>query len=406
MECMQTQNRIKVIGIGPNGETFYKNYILEADIIVGGKRLLNFFKFQPLQKIVVLGKNLSEALNELKKEQNSQIVILGSGDPLFFGIGKRLINIFGKDKLQFYPYLNSIQILASKVKIDYSNIVFYSVHGRDFQKERLLSLVKYNSKVGILTDKNNNINLIISTLKNSYLKLDNAYIVIGQMLGTEQEKVLSFKLNDVSELEPSDLDTVIVINESPDLSYRQSIEDNEFFHSKGLITKKEVRGVSISYLHLNMDSVLWDIGGGSGSISVEASSLCFKGKVFVIEKEPDRIKQINENLRKFNCHNVEVINGNAMDVIKKLPKPDRIFVGGFSGDIEEFLNYIKENFNEIIVVLNIVIIEKLYSIINWCRYNGVRFEVNQIQISNLNKIGENTHYFKSQNLINIVKLTF
>ena len=406
MECMQNQNKIKVIGLGPEGETFYKQFIKEADIVVGGKRLLNFFQFNDFQQIVFLEKNITSTLTNLKKKLDKNIVILASGDPLFFGIGKKVIDIFGKELIEFYPYLNSIQILASKAKIPYNDITFYSVHGRNFNKEYFLYLVKYNSKIAILTDKKNNINLIIKTLKSSNLKLDNISIVIGQMLGTVNEKIISCNINSHLDIIPSDLDSIIILNREPYKFYNSGLLESEFYYTKNLITKKEVRAVSISLLQLNMDSILWDIGGGSGSISIEAASLCFKGKVFIIEKNKNRIEQIKKNIAKFLCHNIEIIYGDAMNVVNVLPLPDRIFIGGFSGNIEDILDYIKTLKKEIIVVINIVIIEKLFSIVNWCKKNNVKFEVSQIQVSNLNEIGDEFNYFKSQNPVNILKLVF
>ncbi len=405
MGFMQNQNKIRVIGIGPKGETFYREYILSADIIVGGKRLLNFFNFNKKQETIILAKNLQATLENLKSVKNKNIVILASGDPLFFGIGKRLVEIFGKDNLIFHPYLNSIQILAAKIGIDYSNIIYTSFHGRNFNENRLLSFVKYNEKVGILTDKNNNINKIVNSLKNSYLPTKDITVHIGQMLGTTNENIISSTVDDYNWVPPTELDSIIIVNKKIENFYHHSLAEKEIYHFEGLITKKEIRAISISYLNLSFDSIMWDIGGGSGSVSIEASSLCYKGMVYIIEKELERVKLIEKNLKKFRCHNVKVISGNAEDVMKQLPIPNRVFIGGFSGNIENLLDYLKTIASKnIIVVLNIVLIEKLYSVIKWCQKNNIEFESCQVNVSNLNNIAEKFHYYKAQNPVNIIKL--
>ncbi len=395
---MQKQRKIKVIGIGPNGECFYLDEIYSADILAGGKRLLNFFKNVKCEKIV-LDKNLRETLNELKGK-DSKIVILASQDPLYFGIGKSLIEIFGQDNLEFYPYLNSVQLLCAKAKINYEDFVHVSFHGREIN-EKTIGKIKFNSKIAVLTDKKNNIKRIAKVLI-KYLP-ENTKIILGQMIGTKNENIVETDLISLLKIKPTSLDTFLIFNEHP-YKIDFGIDENEYFHSAGLITKKEIRAVTLSYLNLQKDSILWDIGAGSGAVSIEAGNFCYEGKVYAIEKDEERVKLIKKNIKKFKTHNVYVVHGKAPEILKNLETPDRIFIGGFSGNFLELLELLYKKFKGI-VVANLVSIEKLNILVNFSVLHNLKFSISSLQVNNLNEIGDN-HYFKSQNQVYICKIEF
>ncbi len=394
---MPSQSKIKVIGIGPNGECLRKDLIYNADIIAGGKRLLNSF-FDLKAEKVILDKNLKSKLLYFKNKKDKNIVILASGDPLFYGIGKLLVDIFGTDNLEFYPYLNSVQLLASKIGINYEDFITVSIHGRKFT-DKIIGKIKFNDKIAILTDKKNNINLLSSTLLNYLDK--NTEVFLGQMIGTNKEKILRLTLEELKNITPSELDTVFIINKHPNF-FRLGIDDDKFIHEAGLITKKEIRVISISMLNLNKDSILWDIGAGSGSVSIEAGNICYEGRVYAFEKNPKRLLQIKENIRKFFCHNVYVIEGSVPESFDGIEKPNRIFIGGFNGDLVELLDKLY-NETKALIVANIVSVEKLNSFITFAVSNKLKFEIRSIHIGNLKKLGEN-HYFKNQNIVYICKI--
>ncbi len=392
---MQKQQKVKVIGIGPKGESFNIDYIKQADLIVGGRRLLKFFDNIEAEKIV-LDKNIREKLESLKN-LDKKIVILASGDPLFFGIGKLLIEIFGSQNLEFFPYLNSVQLLCSKAKVNYEDFITISIHGREISNN-LIGRIKYNKKIAVLTDKKNNINFLANILLN-YLDKDTK-VILGQMIGTKNEKILDLKLKDLLNIEPSELDTLLIFNEEP-YNFFSGIDENNYYHEAGLITKSEIRAITISFLELKKDSILWDIGTGSGSVSIEASSFCYEGKVYAIEKNEKRIDLIKKNISKFKCHNIEIVKGKAPEVLENLEVADRVFIGGCN-DIVSLLDYLVQTIQGIIVA-NFVTIEKLNQFIQFCSSKNLNFKISSSQIGNLKEIGKN-HYFTAQNMVYICKI--
>src|SRR3972149_4904554 len=121
------------------------------------------------------------------------------------------------------------------------------------------------------------------------------------------------------------------------------LPDSSFAHSKGLITKEEVRAVTLAKLRLRDDSVVWDIGAGSGSVGIEAARLCKNGKVFAIEKEPERVVHIYENIKKFGIENMIVLEGKAPEGLDGFSDPDAVFIGGSGGNLSDILEVVSLN---------------------------------------------------------------
>lgn len=118
------------------------------------------------------------------------------------------------------------------------------------------------------------------------------------------------------------------------------IPDEEFFQrrpERGLLTKAEVRVIALSKLRLRPDSVVWDIGGGAGSVTIEAALLAHKGAVYVVERNDDDCENIRQNIQKFRTSNVTLLQGNAPDGLEAWPDPDAVFVGGSGGRMAEIL---------------------------------------------------------------------
>ncbi len=394
---------IDVVGISPDGSSFYPEKITNADILIAAERLLLLFSNFKGERIP-LSKNLESFLNKIEVIKDKNIVFLASNDPLFFGVGKKLVEKFGREGVRFYPYFNSVQLLAAKAKTNYEDCINISFHGRSISEIDFISKIKSNYKISILTDPVNNIKKVAEILIKYNLK--DIEIILGQMLDSKDERVIFTTPELLMDIEPTLLDTLILINKNLIKDLKFGYDDETFIHENGLITKRDIRVVTLSYLELAKDSTLWDIGAGSGSVSIEASFFADFGKIYAIEKSSARVSQIEQNIKKFNRHNVFPILGSAPDIFPTLPKPDRVFIGGNSGGVVEIvdkvLNFIKDNG---IIVINLVSINKLSEIFEFCKNRSLKFTSTSIQIGNLNIIGEESFYFSANNQVYIVKIS-
>lgn len=163
---------------------------------------------------------------------------------------------------------------------------------------------------------------------------------MGENLGFEIERLIKGSLEEIADQAFVDPNVMILVNRSPALQIEPvfGLQEPEICHSRGLITKNEVRAASIHSLRLPRNGVLWDVGAGSGSVGLEVARLFPGIQVMAIEKEEEQWQHIEANRKKFAAWNLELVKGMAPDALSNLPDPKRIFVGGSGGNLEQILD--------------------------------------------------------------------
>ncbi|AKH79275.1 bifunctional cobalt-precorrin-7 (C(5))-methyltransferase/cobalt-precorrin-6B (C(15))-methyltransferase [Leptospira interrogans] len=335
---------VTVVGMGDEGcpglSSIAANAIAKAQILAGGKRHLDFFPQFSGEKIVFKD-DLTQTIKRIAElSLEHTICVLASGDPLFFGIGNLIRKKVGPEYVDFIPAPSSIQHAFAKIGIPWDDAEVLSLHGRS--SKGLITKLKFLNKVALFTDKINHPKEIASYLLSFNESEWTAFVC--ENLGGEKEKIRKFDLKSLSEEEGIDpLNVLILIRNSanwkPPTVVPNVSEENysKRVPKKGLITKKEVRILSIAFLNIREDSVIWDIGAGSGSIAIEAAQIAKNGKSYAIEIDPEGIEICKQNILLQKTDNVHVISGKAPEVLEKLPNPDCIFVGGSNGDIYEII---------------------------------------------------------------------
>jgi precorrin-6Y C5,15-methyltransferase (decarboxylating) len=372
-------NRIKVIGIGDEGKQsllpVYEKWIEESDVLIGGERQLTFFEEYHGEKVVIKG-GLKPLVERIKEEKRS-VVILASGDPLFYGIGSYLSS---KVELEIYPYLSSIQLAFAKMKESWQDAYFTSVHGRSIRG--LAQRIDGQSKVVLLTDEENTPSRIASYLKSFGISEYRAFV--AENLGGEDERYGWYELETMENTIFSSLNVVILKRVSQGPQWTFGIDDHEFFQrkpDKGLITKKEVRTLSLSELRIKKDSVVWDIGTCTGSVAIEAAKIAHEGAVYAIEKNEHDLENFYQNIKKFRT-DIEVKQGLAPAYLDEFPDPDAIFIGGTSGSMDGILDVcagrLKKNGK---IVLNAVTIENLTQAVEGFKTRDFDISITLAQIS-------------------------
>lgn len=174
------------------------------------------------------------------------------------------------------------------------------------------------------------------------------------------------------------------------------IPDSEFYQrrpKKGLITKMEVRIISLARLNLKEQSVLWDIGAGSGSMSIEAAAMARRRKVFAIEKDPLDIQNIKKNIEKFGVGNVEVIDAFAPEGLNPLPAPDAVFIGGSGGKLKGIIENVCQRIKPSgRLVMNAASIENLATALEVLKALGWETEATMVNIARGKTTGRVTRF--------------
>ncbi len=335
-------SEIIVLGIAGSGiQPFQAKILEECRLIVCGNRLAQ--QVDRTHQAIFPITPLNEALTKIEDELClGSVAVLASGDPLFYGIGKRLLERFGKERIAFIPALSSMQEAFAKFKISWDDAAIVSLHGR--AGNHLPGLLLDNTKTFVFTDKNNTPQTIAQELL-SYFELigeethgQNCVLHVAENLGLPEENITTGLLEEVAEQEFDELNVLLV--EFP-YQKRESIFglcEQELAHSRGLITKDEVRAATLHRLRLPNSGIFWDIGGGSGSISIEAASLNPRLTVYTVEKKAEELSNIKENICRFQSYNVVPVGGSAPQVLDDLPDPDRVFIGGSGGDLGKIIS--------------------------------------------------------------------
>ncbi|MFQ5975356.1 MAG: precorrin-6Y C5,15-methyltransferase (decarboxylating) subunit CbiT [Candidatus Hydrothermarchaeales archaeon] len=183
------------------------------------------------------------------------------------------------------------------------------------------------------------------------------------------------------------------------------IPDKLFIKGKTPMTKEEIRVITLSKANIREDNVIYDIGAGTGSISIEAAILAQKGKVFSIEKEQERANIIKENIKKFEVKNVEVIEGKAPLALENLPTADRIVIGGSGGKVKEILSSCHEKLNENgVIVVNAVTLNTLHEAVTTMEDLGFTIDITQVAVTKVEDFAK-TRVMRGMNPVFVIRGT-
>jgi precorrin-6Y C5,15-methyltransferase (decarboxylating) len=296
-------------------------------LLVGAPRLQELFPDFGGERLLFKG-NLDSLIAQVKSYRGQRVVVLASGDPNFYGIASTLFQHVDPQEIAVYPAVSSMQWAFAKAKIPWHDAALISLHGRPIHH---LARVWPGRKIGIFTDGHNTPARIASFLLDRGGVQDGHYFLF-ENLGYEHEKMTQGTIQELSTRESEPLNILLIVKTATGSPFTQyptpGLPEEEFFHTAGLITKREIRTAVLSYLRPQEDSILWDIGAGSGSVSIEASRFIQSGLILAIEKKPAEVENIIKNRQKFQVLNLEVILGEAPSILADLPDPDRIFLGG------------------------------------------------------------------------------
>jgi precorrin-6Y C5,15-methyltransferase (decarboxylating) len=331
---------VTLIGIGDDGcaslTSRAASAVARADVLVGGERHLAFFPQFRGERVVLKG-GLDAALDRVAELANERdVCVLASGDPLFFGVGARVVRKLGADHVEVIPAPSSVQWAFARTGIASDDAEIVSVHGRTMMG--FAARVRRSAKVAALTDAEASPPRLAARLIEYG---DRAWTaVVCERLAGAGERVRPFTLEalaDARDIDP--LNVLILVRPEgwrapTSIPYLHEDAFAKRMPKNGLITKREIRMLSIAALALDERSVVWDIGAGSGSVAIEAAMIASRGRVYAIEVDPEGVAICNDNARTHGTDNVAVIEGRAPEALAGLDAPDAVFVGGSKGSME------------------------------------------------------------------------
>lgn len=181
------------------------------------------------------------------------------------------------------------------------------------------------------------------------------------------------------------------------------MNDDHFIRGSIPMTKSEVRAVSLSKLELKRDSILYDVGAGTGSVAIEAALYAEKGHVYAVEQKEEGCRLIRQNQEKFGVENLTVLEGGAPQMLEGLPAPDRVFVGGSGGKLADILNLAWKKNPRARIVINVIALETLAAVGEVLKSRGWEAEIVSVQVARAKKMGD-YHLMQGQNPVYIITI--
>lgn len=386
---------IKIIGGGPGDASYIlpmaRQAVEQSDLIIGDRRLLQTFGLAADNEYIFEMGRMMERLEWLKKRPDSlRVGILVSGDPLMYSMFRLVRRTFPKAKITVIPGIGSIQAFAARLGESMEDARIISAHGRDMTGDTLVKAVRQYPKLFILCDNERTPDWMAEQLMDagltavdmaagSRLSYSDENIVFGSpanifhgpsVQGDNSEN--DGRANPGNRKYPA-LSLVMiknpnVLSNTEGMSETKSmlkpsdgalLRDAAFSRNKTPMTREEIRWIAVGKMQLSENSVVWDVGAGTGSVSVECARRCPSGKVISIEKNQRALEVLYENRERLTQRNMEIIEGTAPEAFEGLLRPSHVFIGGAGGALREILERICQYGAGIRVIIACVTMETM-----------------------------------------------
>lgn len=392
--------KIKIVGIGMDGDKTLTNEaktaIENAEVLIGASRVLE--PFSELHKITFSSWRPEEISDFLSGNNFENAAILVSGDCGFFSAAQTLSELFPNAETEIISGISTPVYFCAKIKKPWQSMKFVSLHGAE---GNVVRHVCENERCFFLLGGSVTPSEICRKL--CEYNMEKTRVYIGENLAYPSEKIYIGEASGFTETEFGSLCVLVTENQNFERARSIGIPDEKFLRGKVPMTKSEVRAAVISKLEISENSTCWDIGSGTGSVSIEMALQCASGTVYAIEKNPEAAELTRQNCKKFGCDNVRIYTGTAPEILEELPAPDHAFIGGSGGKISEIIGVIFRKNPRCKIVATAVSLETLEECTNALNAHGISApEITQIAVTRTERLGEHT-MLRAENPVFIIK---
>mgnify|MGYP000193152187 FL=1 len=361
-------SRLTIIGIGPGSAEYFmpaaRNRMREAHTVIAARRILPMLRevcgaveteFLPMGKI----KDTLEMIDGLLREEK-EVALIVSGDPLMYSLYKTILNqeISADWEMEVIPGIGSMQMLGAAFGETMEDARLVSVHGRSRTPGSVALCVTENPKVFFLCSKEQGPAWLSQIMLDYHL--DDVEVFAGANLSYEDQILESGSPAEMAKKEFPSLCVAMIKNPHPRPVTRPCfLSDEDFERGRTPMTKEEIRVLILHKMKIHPDDVIWDIGAGTGSVSVECARQAPFGQVHSVERDEAAVHLIEKNRDKFELDNLFIYQGDAAERTADLPVPDKVFIGGSGGKLGEIMKNIAAFDREIRVTVSAVTLETI-----------------------------------------------
>lgn len=318
-----------------------------ADAVLATARLA---VLNPRTTVCAFGELVTRAM----QAEGGTVAVLVSGDVGFFSAAAQLCaQLAPHGEVRLVCGLSSLQYFCAKLGVPYDDVCVRSLHGR---AGSILGAVSYHKKVFVLTGGAQNAQTVCRALMDA--DLGGLAIHLGENLGMETEHIEHGTAAELATQPCGNLAVLLI--ENPDaVNAAEPLRDAMFTRAKVPMTKEEVRWTACGRLSVQPGDTVWDVGAGTGAMTLELARRACDGLVYAVECKPDALDLLAENRCKLGGYNVQIVEGRAPEVLEALPVPDCVFVGGSGGELRRILALAKVKNTAVRVVVTAIALETL-----------------------------------------------
>ena len=396
-------SKVYVIGFGMGNPELLtvaaREALAKSGLAIGAPRLLDALPDSSARKVPLVAS--AQIAEELRGASEQVASVVMSGDVGFYSGATPLYELLGDlpVEVEVVPGVSSLVYLCAKLRVPWQDVHVVSAHGRP---HNVVGAVRTHARTFVLTGGNVSPADICRQLVEGGLSEVKAQV--GERLSYPDERISTGLAAELANRQFSGLDVLLVTNDHPmevDIE-APHLTDDAFERGDVPMTKEEVRELALCKLRVRREDVVWDIGAGTGSVSVEAARAAREGLVLAIERNPEAVSLLLRNRDRFGLTNLQVVEGVAPEALVGLPAPDRVFVGGSGGNLSEILcSIVAANPNARICV-SAITLETLSEVLTCVRELGLgNVDIVHLSVAKAREVGH-LHMMMGQNPVYLV----
>ena len=401
--------KVTIIGAGPGNPDLLSRAALDAidiaDVVIGAHRALAGIDVPPdvVRCELVKTADIVAALTDAASWQRAVVVM--TGDVGLFSGARRLVEALSGDAqvdVRVIPGISSASYLAARLARPWQDWRFASAHGVACD---IVAEAERAGELFLATSGGEDPSRLSGELVQA--GFGDARVTVAERLSYPDERITCATASEIAGQTFDDLNVMLIDFAGGAASSRwpyasSGIPDELFIRGDVPMTKQEVRAVALAKLRLTATDTVWDVGAGTGSVSIEAALVARAGSVWAVERNAAGVRLIRENADAFGCGNVHAVPGVAPEALAILPVPDAVFVGGSAGELPSIVEVALEKNSQVRLCVPCVTVETLTeacALLSSSRFKG--FEACQVSAARAEAVGSH-HLMKAQNPVFLV----